>query len=139
MVFAAWPPAASSLPAAQSGEPVPAYHDHLPPGPLPATMNPADFENPVVKNAYRLAARVEKVLYKQPCYCHCDRSEGHGSLLDCYVSKHASMCDICLREAFYSYEQTRKGKTPQQIRTGIIRGDWQKVDLAKYENYPSKP
>ena len=25
------------------------------------------------------------------------------------------------------------GKTPAQIRDGIIRGDWQKVDLAKYQ------
>jgi len=37
-----------------------------------------------------------------------------------------------MKEAFYSYEQTRKGKTPSQIREGIIRGDWQKVDTAKY-------
>jgi hypothetical protein len=38
-----------------------------------------------------------------------------------------------MKEAFYSYEQTRKGKTPAQIREAIIRGDWQKVDLAKYQ------
>jgi hypothetical protein len=42
-------------------------------------------------------------------------------------------------EALYSYEQTRKGKTPTQIREGIERGDWQHVDTAKYQNYPMKP
>ena len=135
----AWPSLSSSRTPGQANESVPAYHDHLPQGPLPATMDPSAFNDPIVKNAYHLAARVQKVLYKQPCYCHCDRSEGHGSLLDCYVSKHASMCDVCLREAFYSYEQTKKGKTPEQIRAGIMRGDWQKVDLAKYETYPPKP
>ena len=31
---------------------------------------------------------------------------------------------------------TRKGKTPAQIREGIIHGEWQKVDTAKYtRNY----
>jgi hypothetical protein len=42
-------------------------------------------------------------------------------------------------EALYSYEQTRKGKTPAQIREGIEHGDWQHVDAAKYQNYPMKP
>ena len=69
-------------------EPVPAYHTQLPPGELPQTMDPAEFDNPVVKNSYALAAKVKKVLYQQPCYCHCDRSAGHGSLLDCFTSKH---------------------------------------------------
>jgi hypothetical protein len=38
-----------------------------------------------------------------------------------------------MREAFYSYEQTRKGKTPAQIRDGINRGEWEKVNVAKYQ------
>lgn len=124
---------------AQAEEPVPAFHSELPPGPLPQTLSPAMFEDPVVKNAYHVASKVKKVLYQQPCYCHCDRSQGHGSLLDCFVSKHASMCDICVREDFYAYEQTRKGKTPAQVRAGIRKGDWQKVDIAKYQTYPAKP
>ena len=122
--------------AAQSEEPVPAYHPQPPTEALPQTMDPTQFDNPVVKNAYALAAKVRKVLYQQPCYCHCDRSQGHGSLLDCFVSQHGSGCDICQKEDFYSYEQTRKGKTPAQIREGIIHGEWQKVDTTKYaKNY----
>lgn len=133
---------ASAIPSAtqaQAEEPVPAFHSELPPGPLPQTLSPGQFDNAVVKNAYHVAARVKKVLYQQPCYCHCDRSQGHGSLLDCFVSTHASMCDICIREGFYAYEQTRKGKTPAQIRAAIRQGEWQKVQLAKYEHYPPKP
>jgi hypothetical protein len=38
-----------------------------------------------------------------------------------------------MSEDFYAYEQLRKGKTAAQIRTGIIQGDWQSVDLAKYQ------
>lgn len=124
---------------AQAEEPVPAYHSEVPKGDLPPTMDPGQFENPVVKNAYAVAAKTRKVLYQQPCYCHCDRGHGHGSLLDCFTSTHGSMCNVCVGEALYSSEQTRKGKTPAQIRDGIIKGEWQKVDAAKYQTYPAKP
>jgi hypothetical protein len=135
--FAA-PPSQQQLPgmdhsASYPAEPVPAFHAQPPTGDLPPTMEPSIYSDKVVFNAYVVAGRVKKVLYQQPCYCHCDRSNGHGSLLDCFVGRHGSGCDICQKEAFYSYEQTRKGKTPAQIRAGIIHGDWQKVEIAKYE------
>ena len=131
--FAATPVTAAMHPGASNDEPVPAYHAQAPTSDLPATMEPSIFTDKVVFNAYVVAGRVEKVLYQQPCYCHCDRSSGHGSLLDCFVGRHGAGCDICQKEAFYSYEQTRRGKTPTQIREGIMRGDWQNVQLAKYQ------
>jgi len=36
---------------------------------------------------------------------------------------------VCLKEAYYAYQQTKLKKTPKQIREGIIRGDWQQIDL----------
>jgi hypothetical protein len=118
---------------AASPEPIPAFHSQLPDSPLPPTLKPELFTDVLVQNAYALAAKVRKVLYQQPCYCHCDRSQGHGSLLDCFAGKHAAECGICIREGLYSYEQTRKGKTPAQIREGIEQGAWQQVDLTKYQ------
>jgi Protein of unknown function with PCYCGC motif len=118
---------------ASDAEPIPAFHSQVPSGPLPATLDPQTFPSVLVQNAYALAARVRKVLYQQPCYCHCDRSQGHGSLLDCFAGKHAAECGVCIREGLYSYEQTRKRKTPAQIREGIERGEWQQVDLTKYQ------
>jgi hypothetical protein len=115
-------------------EPVPAFHNTVPAGPLPATLSPSLFTDPVAQNAYNIAARIKKILYQEPCYCHCDRSLGHGSLLDCYAGKHAAVCGICEREDFYAYEQSRKGKNGAQIREGIERGDWQGVDVTKYES-----
>jgi Protein of unknown function with PCYCGC motif len=114
-------------------EPVPAFHAQPAEGALPPTMDPALFDNVLVRNAYTVAGRVKKVLYQQPCYCHCDRSQGHTSLLDCFTSRHGSGCNLCMDEAFYAYEQTRKGKTPAQIRAGIEKGEWQKVNTSKYE------
>jgi len=132
-------PSASRLnspapPQASADEPVPAFHTEAPTGTLPATMSPDTFPEPLVQNAYTVAARVKKVLYQEPCYCHCDRSQGHGSLLDCFVSKHGSGCQICIREDLYSYEQTRQGKTAAQIREGIMRGEWQSLDATKYQS-----
>jgi hypothetical protein len=119
--------------ASTPAEPVPAFHAQPPAGELPSTMEPSLFSDKQIFNAYVVAGRVKKVLYQQPCYCHCDRSSGHGSLLDCFVSRHGSGCDVCMKEAFYSYEQTRKSKTPVQIREAIEHGDWQKVELTKYQ------
>jgi Protein of unknown function with PCYCGC motif len=120
--------------ASAAVESVPAFHAQPPSGELPPTMEPSIYsDNKVVFNAYAVAARVKKVLYQEPCYCHCDRSNGHGSLLDCFVSRHGAGCDTCVKEVFYSYEQTHRGKTPSQIRDGIIKGDWEKVDMAKYQ------
>lgn len=83
-----------------SAEPVPAFHAQPPTGELPPTMEPSIYTDKLVFNAYVVAGRSRKVLYQQPCYCHCDRSNGHGSLLDCFVSRHGSGCDICQKEAF---------------------------------------
>jgi hypothetical protein len=136
--FAVTSPQQSAPAAAQTtnspAEDTPAFHAQPPSGDLPETLAPSLFNNTVVFNAYTAAARVKKVLYQQPCYCHCDHSQGHGSLLDCFASRHGSFCGTCIKELFYSYEQTSAGKTPAQIREGIMRGDWIKVDLAKYEN-----
>jgi hypothetical protein len=127
--------ASTSHQAAQDApkDPVPAYHNEVPAGPMPATLAPETFTEATVQNAYALAAKIKKVLYQQPCYCYCDRHAGHGSLLDCYTGKHAAECGVCLREGLYAYEQTKKGKTAAQIREGIEKGDWKTVDMTKYQ------
>ena len=127
-------PRATLLLAQGAEEPVPAFHNEAPYGQLPQTLAPSEFSGVVIQNAYILAARVKKVLYQQPCYCHCDRSQGHKSLLDCFASKHGAGCGVCMLEAIYSYEQSRKGKTAAEIRVGIERGEWQHVDMTKYQS-----
>jgi len=114
-------------------EQVPAFHKQAPQEELPATMSPDLFTEPMVQNAYIVAAKIKKTLYQQPCYCHCDRSQGHKSLLDCFASKHGSGCGTCIYEDFYAFEQLSKGKTAAQIRAGIIKGEWKSVDAAKYQ------
>lgn len=133
LIFAGFVPRAASRQSPSTEDSVPAFHDGPPQGELPATLSPALFGSVPVQNAYTLAARVKKILYQQPCYCHCDRSVGHTSLLDCFASKHGSGCDVCMKEAIYSYEQSRKGKNAAQIRAGIEQGEWRQVDMSKYQ------
>ena len=129
---------ASSRQDASQDQAIPAYHDRAPEGTLAAVLDPKEFDQTVVQNAYRLADKLKATIYQQPCYCGCDRSAHyhHTSLLDCYTSKHTNGCWICVRELFYVYEQTNKGWTPAQIRDGIVRGEWKAVDIKKYEKAP---
>jgi hypothetical protein len=80
-------------------------------------------------HAYELAAKIPDVIEQQPCYCYCDRNMGHKSLHSCFEGTHGARCSTCLKELYYSYSMHQKGKTPVEIRQGIIRGDWKQVDL----------
>ncbi len=87
--------------------------------------------------AYDVAQKIPGVLYQLPCYCYCDRI-GHGSLRTCFESAHAAHCATCMKEAYYAYFQTKKGKTAKQIREGIIKGDWQSLDLEQSADRAAK-
>jgi hypothetical protein len=54
---------------------------------------------------------------------------GHNSLRSCFEGTHGAQCDVCLKELYYSYSQTKKGKTPAQIRQGITKGEWKQINL----------
>jgi hypothetical protein len=83
---------------------------------------------PFQSHAYELAAKIPNVLHQQPCYCYCDRM-GHNSLHSCFENVHGAQCSTCMKELYYTYSEHKKGRTAQQIRAGIIRGEWKKVDL----------
>jgi hypothetical protein len=113
--------------------PTRAYHEQPPTGPLPATLDPAQFaENKTAFVAYSIAARISKLLYQQPCYCPCDKMEGHQSLLDCYTSQHGVHCHICARGVIFTYEQTKAGKSAAEIRASMEKGALWEFDREKY-------
>ena len=87
------------------------------------------FAHPYQVTAYKMAAKVDKVLFTQPCYCRCDIALHHRSLHSCFEGTHGAVCATCMRQAVYTYQQTKLGKTPEQIRQGIMRGEWQNVDV----------
>ena len=105
------------------------YHDHAPVGSLPLTLDAQQFRiNRAAFVAYYLASQIKETLYQVPCYCPCNKSYGHQSLLDCFTDKHGSTCVTCQKEAVFCYGQTKKGHTPAEIRKAMERGEIQKID-----------
>jgi len=114
---------------------VPAYNAGPPPkgAKLPPILTKADLwgpdaQHPYQTHAYELAAKIPAVLHQQPCYCYCDRI-GHNSLHSCFENTHGARCSTCLQELYYSYQEHQKGKTAPQIRAGIIKGEYKRIDL----------
>ncbi len=105
-------------------ESIPAYGKGPTADELPATLSPDEFDRKETKEAYAVAGKLKKTLFQLPCYCRCDRTHGHRHLLDCFTSYHGARCWACQQEAMFAYAESRKGKTPEQIRDAIIRGEW---------------
>ena len=117
----------------QGTQAVPPYHKSAEDAkPLPRLLPASAFsDRPLVAKAYQIANEIPLVLAQQPCYCHCDKEYGHGSLLDCFASSHTAGCGVCMGETFFAYQMTKQGKTPAEIRQAIIRGEWRNATPAK--------
>jgi hypothetical protein len=129
--------AASAPWAASQQEPerIPAYHAgpplhgvKLPPILGKEQLWGENDQYPFQSHAYELAAKIQNVIYQQPCYCYCDRM-GHKSLHSCFESTHGAECSTCLKELYYAYVMNKQHKTAAQIRKGIIAGEWKQIDL----------
>jgi hypothetical protein len=96
--------------------------------PLLKTDKPSSFTNKFVVAAYSAANEIPEVLAQQPCFCYCKR-RGHRSLLDCFATKHAADCDICVREAIFALQEHKQGKSAEQIRTEIMDGAWKSIQV----------
>jgi hypothetical protein len=111
----------------------PAYHKEPPSTPLPATLDPAFFrEDKAAFVAYSISRRIRELLYQEPCYCPCDKTAGHRSLLDCYTGRHGAICRLCQMEVFLIFEQSRVGRSVEQIRESMKKGDHWKIDVDRY-------
>jgi len=124
---AQWSNPADDIPAYNMGAPTKA----LPPIMSGTQLSGPYFAHPYQVTVYKMAAKIPAVLHQQPCYCRCDREMGHNSLHSCFEATHGAACSTCMKEAMYSYLETKKGKTPSQIRAGIERGEWMNLDLEK--------
>jgi hypothetical protein len=125
---------AASAQFSDPGQDIPAYNASAPTHPLPPIrsgnqLTGSYFAHSYQVAVYKMAAKVPNVLFQEPCYCHCDRAMGHTSLHSCFEGVHGAECSTCMREAVYTYRETKKGKTPAQIRAGIERGEWMNIDL----------
>lgn len=102
---------------------IPAYYDR-PPAELPSVLNPKLFADVATRRSYEAASSNARLFSQLPCYCYCDRTSGHKSLLSCFADAHGSQCSICRREAAFSATAAKRGLPAQAIRQEIIRGLW---------------
>jgi Protein of unknown function with PCYCGC motif len=82
---------------------------------LRVTLDPQGFQGNV-RETYEIAARDPALLSQLHCYCGCDKTLGHRSLLDCYRDDHASRCGICMGEARDAEPMAQRGMPIEQIR-----------------------
>lgn len=76
---------------------------------------------PRIASVYEAAAQNPELLDGLYCYCNCAEHARHYSLLECFSSDHAAMCDVCLSEAETAFQMSRSGADLEVIRTGIDR------------------
>lgn len=77
---------------------------------------------------YAAAKNAPEVMVKLFCYCGCDITDSHISLLDCFTSIHGVDCHICQEEAVLALKMTRDNKPVAEIQ--------KLVDETYSSNYP---
>ncbi|MGD9679626.1 MAG: CYCXC family (seleno)protein [Candidatus Obscuribacterales bacterium] len=81
-----------------------------------------------VKAGYAAARQIPEIVEKLFCYCGCDLTDCHGSLLDCFTSDHGVDCHICQEEAIIALRLHQKGKSLAYIQ--------KKIDKKYEKEYP---
>lgn len=94
--------------------------------PPPVTVQLADLDEHMAGN-YTYAAEHLTHFSEIPCYCGCDRSDGHRNLADCYVNAaggwdaHAAGCAICDLETTAARPQIDRAVPIAEVRASIIQ------------------
>jgi hypothetical protein len=101
-------------------------------------ISPDKFSGPIAAG-YRAAQKTKDICSKLFCYCGCDMTDEHTSLLDCFTSMHGVDCAICQEEAIIALQMKNQGKTLGQIQQTIderfsAQYPWDEASPI-YENY----
>jgi len=101
-------------------------------------LAPEKFSGPI-SAGYRAAQKSKDICSKLFCYCGCDMTDEHTSLLDCFTSMHGVDCAICQEEALIAYKLKEQGKSLAQIQRAIderfaAQYPWDEAS-PMYENY----
>ena len=94
---------------------------------LAPVLEPSQFYGAAAMG-YAAAKACPEVQAKLFCYCGCDVTDKHTSLLDCFTSYHGVDCHICQEEAVLALKMHREGATIAQIQ--------EKVDQTYSAQYP---
>jgi len=89
-----------------------------------------DKVSPTIKQAYQVAATVEKQLHSIPCYCGCGKSANHKNNAQCFIKEvqsdgsvvwddHGTRCNTCINIAVQTAAMLKDGKSLLEIRNTI--------------------
>jgi hypothetical protein len=85
----------------------------------PAQVLDADQFFGETQAAYEAAKECPELCANLFCYCGCDRTNHHSSLLDCFTTDHSADCQICRDEVFLALGMKKQGKTLSEIQSAI--------------------
>lgn len=81
-------------------------------------LNPEQYVGKV-RMGYMAAKAAPEICEKLFCYCGCDYTDEHASLLDCFTSDHGVDCYICQEAAIMALKMKRKGETLSNIQKAV--------------------
>lgn len=80
-------------------------------------LAPEHFPEGRVRDAYTIAQQIPTTLNQLSCWCGCVARGLHRSALECFESRHAANCDVCLGNAEVAWEMIQEGATdPAEIQ-----------------------
>lgn len=127
ITFALSAPDALSQPAASSAAPA-----------RKEVLDPSKFFG-LASFGYAAAKTCPEVMEKLFCYCGCDLTDQHVSLLDCFTSVHGVDCHICQEEAILARKMNSDGSPIAEIQKSIdekYSKDYPfEQDTPAYKNY----
>ncbi|MFN8655567.1 MAG: CYCXC family (seleno)protein [Candidatus Obscuribacterales bacterium] len=106
--------------------------------PRAEVLNPDQFFG-MAMIGYAAAKAAPDVMENLFCYCGCDLTDSHTSLLDCFTSIHGVDCHICQDEAQVALKLHKQGlpmlKIQQQIDEEFSKQYPFEEDTPTYKNY----
>lgn len=86
--------------------------------PQKIVLSPSRFHGRA-SSGYASAKACPEVIDQLFCYCGCDLSEGHHTLLDCFTSEHGAYCDDCQEETILAHKLHKDGVSMKEIQEAI--------------------
>ena len=99
-----------------------------------AVISPEKFSGEIAAG-YKAAQKARDICSKLFCYCGCDLTDEHVSLLDCFTSMHGVDCAICQEEAIIALHMKEQRKPLGLIQKTIdekfaAQYPWEEPSLA---------
>jgi hypothetical protein len=87
-------------------------------------LNPQQFSQPAVRDAYWIATQIPATLNQLYCWCGCENRGEHRSNLQCFEDQMAVNCEVCRGTAEIAYSMVQKGVTDAAKIQAAVDAKW---------------